>query len=206
MINQFHMESDVEGDPEHEGRLVHVERMRMRWGDMDALGHMNNTVYFRYLEQARISWFDGLGMDYRAQTGRPRSWAASLAASSCRRCTRRPRGHPDAGEAAQQRASALQRDSRRAEHDRIYARRRRSWCGSISRTASRGRCRTGSGRNWRPSEAVERFPAHAAAVGSQPDTDKRASSDFGCGAAEAASHPGALRCAMESSPCPARAR
>lgn len=45
--------------------LVHVERMRMRWGDMDALGHMNNTVYFRYLEQARIAWFDTIGADYK---------------------------------------------------------------------------------------------------------------------------------------------
>jgi acyl-CoA thioester hydrolase len=26
------------------------------------LGHVNNTVYFRYMEQARISWFDGLGL------------------------------------------------------------------------------------------------------------------------------------------------
>ena len=49
----------------HPGKLVHVERMRMRWGDMDALGHMNNTVYFRYLEQARISWFDSIGADYK---------------------------------------------------------------------------------------------------------------------------------------------
>src|SRR5215212_9962683 len=47
-----------------EGKLVHTEHMRMRWGDMDALGHMNNTVYFRYLEQARISWFDALNIDY----------------------------------------------------------------------------------------------------------------------------------------------
>ena len=46
------------------GKLVHVEKMRMRWGEADALGHMNNTVYFRYLEQARISWFDSLGIDY----------------------------------------------------------------------------------------------------------------------------------------------
>ena len=36
----------------------------MRWGDMDALGHMNNTLYFRYFEQARISWFDAIGADY----------------------------------------------------------------------------------------------------------------------------------------------
>jgi acyl-CoA thioester hydrolase len=51
--------------PPQEARLVHTERMRMRWGDMDALGHLNNTVYFRYLEQARVSWFDGIGGDYR---------------------------------------------------------------------------------------------------------------------------------------------
>jgi len=24
------------------------------------MGHVNNTVYFRYMEQARISWFDAL--------------------------------------------------------------------------------------------------------------------------------------------------
>jgi acyl-CoA thioester hydrolase len=41
-------------------KLVHSERMPIRWGDMDAMGHVNNTVYFRYMEQARISWFDGL--------------------------------------------------------------------------------------------------------------------------------------------------
>ncbi|MDF3839426.1 thioesterase family protein [Cupriavidus basilensis] len=35
--------------------------MPIRWGDMDAMGHVNNTVYFRYLEQARISWFESLG-------------------------------------------------------------------------------------------------------------------------------------------------
>ena len=26
----------------------------VRWGDMDAFGHVNNTVYFRYLEEARV--------------------------------------------------------------------------------------------------------------------------------------------------------
>jgi len=39
-------------------RLAHVERIPIRWGDMDAMGHVNNTVYFRYMEQARIGWFD----------------------------------------------------------------------------------------------------------------------------------------------------
>ena len=41
-------------------KLVHTERIPIRWGDMDAMGHVNNTVYFRFMEQARISWFDAL--------------------------------------------------------------------------------------------------------------------------------------------------
>jgi acyl-CoA thioester hydrolase len=43
-----------------EKKLVHVERIAIRWGDMDAMGHVNNTVYFRYMEQARIAWFEAL--------------------------------------------------------------------------------------------------------------------------------------------------
>jgi len=43
-----------------EKRLVHVERIAIRWGDMDAMGHVNNTVYFRFMEQARIAWFEAL--------------------------------------------------------------------------------------------------------------------------------------------------
>jgi acyl-CoA thioester hydrolase len=31
------------------------------WGEMDAFGHVNNTVYFRYFETARIAYFEALG-------------------------------------------------------------------------------------------------------------------------------------------------
>ena len=41
-----------------DARLVHTEMIPIRWGDMDAMMHVNNTVYFRYMEQARISWID----------------------------------------------------------------------------------------------------------------------------------------------------
>jgi acyl-CoA thioester hydrolase len=41
----------------HARKLVHTTRMPIRWGDMDAMGHVNNTVYFRYMEQTRIEWF-----------------------------------------------------------------------------------------------------------------------------------------------------
>ena len=39
---------------------VHRLLMPIRWGDMDAMGHVNNTVYFRYFEQARIAWFEAM--------------------------------------------------------------------------------------------------------------------------------------------------
>ncbi len=42
-------------------RFARESRIAMRWGDMDAMGHVNNTVYFRYLEIARIEWFDAIG-------------------------------------------------------------------------------------------------------------------------------------------------
>src|SRR5438105_3362551 len=37
---------------------MHVERIPIRWGDMDAMNHVNNTVYFRYMEQTRIAWYE----------------------------------------------------------------------------------------------------------------------------------------------------
>lgn len=43
-------------------RPVFEMSMPIRWGDMDAFGHVNNTVYFRYMEQVRISWFEQLGL------------------------------------------------------------------------------------------------------------------------------------------------
>jgi acyl-CoA thioester hydrolase len=54
-----------------EGSLVRVDRVPMRWGEMDALGHMNNVSYFRYFEQARISWFDSLKIDYSPDSEGP---------------------------------------------------------------------------------------------------------------------------------------
>lgn len=35
----------------------------IRWGDMDALGHVNNIVYFQYCEDARIAYFEALGIN-----------------------------------------------------------------------------------------------------------------------------------------------
>lgn len=34
-----------------------VYDLQMRWGDMDAYKHVNNVVYLRYIEQARVAMF-----------------------------------------------------------------------------------------------------------------------------------------------------
>ncbi|MEY3523392.1 MAG: hypothetical protein RIT33_809 [Pseudomonadota bacterium] len=47
-----------------EKTFVHESIITVRWGDMDAFGHVNNAVYFRYIEQARINWLDSLGLNF----------------------------------------------------------------------------------------------------------------------------------------------
>ena len=42
-------------------KLVHEMVIPIRWGDMDAMNHVNNTIYFRYLETIRIEWFRAVG-------------------------------------------------------------------------------------------------------------------------------------------------
>ena len=37
-------------------KLVFEMTIPIRWGDMDAMNHVNNTIYFRYLESCRIEW------------------------------------------------------------------------------------------------------------------------------------------------------
>ena len=34
----------------------HIFLCPLRWADMDSFGHVNNVVFLRYLEQARVDW------------------------------------------------------------------------------------------------------------------------------------------------------
>ena len=43
------------------GVKLHKEEMVVRWGDMDAFGHVNNIMYFRYFEQCRVNWLSTIG-------------------------------------------------------------------------------------------------------------------------------------------------
>ena len=45
--------------PEHK-ILVHETALPILWGDMDSLGHVNNTIYFKYMEQARVTWIEAM--------------------------------------------------------------------------------------------------------------------------------------------------
>ncbi|MFI5298909.1 MAG: acyl-CoA thioesterase [Polyangiales bacterium] len=43
---------------------IRVE-LRVAWGDMDAFRHVNNTVFLRWFESARIAYFERVGLvDY----------------------------------------------------------------------------------------------------------------------------------------------
>jgi acyl-CoA thioester hydrolase len=42
-------------------KLVHQMSIPVRWGDMDAMGHLNNASYFRYMETIRIDWMYAIG-------------------------------------------------------------------------------------------------------------------------------------------------
>lgn len=50
-------------DIPEEKLLVFELTIPIAWGDMDVLGHVNNTVYFRYMETARVDWMRSVGAE-----------------------------------------------------------------------------------------------------------------------------------------------
>jgi acyl-CoA thioester hydrolase len=37
--------------------FAHFVTLPIQWGDMDSIGHVNNAIYFRYVESGRIAYF-----------------------------------------------------------------------------------------------------------------------------------------------------
>lgn len=64
--------------------------MKIHWGEMDAFQHLNNVVYFRYFESARLAMFEELGL---TESGLPSKVGPILQATSCR--YRAPVTYPD---------------------------------------------------------------------------------------------------------------
>ena len=50
-------------------KTVHQKIFSIEWGDMDALGHVNNGRYFDYFQQARIEWLESLNIDMKQSVG-----------------------------------------------------------------------------------------------------------------------------------------
>jgi acyl-CoA thioester hydrolase len=48
-----------------------THRLSVRFRDCDALGHVNNAVYFTYLEQCRLAWWHHLGGSFGDSPGLP---------------------------------------------------------------------------------------------------------------------------------------
>ena len=72
-----------------EGYSVVIE-IPVAWGEMDAFQHLNNTVYFRYFESARIAYFERLDLlELMTQKG----IGPILASTSCK--FRIPLTYPD---------------------------------------------------------------------------------------------------------------
>jgi acyl-CoA thioester hydrolase len=67
-----------------------VIELPVAWGEMDALRHVNNIIYFRYFESARMACFTRLGIwDYMNETG----IGPILASTECK--FRLPLTYPD---------------------------------------------------------------------------------------------------------------
>lgn len=48
-------------------QFVHCYHDRVRWGDIDSFGHVNNVMFFRYLEGARMTYSrDLVGREMRS--------------------------------------------------------------------------------------------------------------------------------------------
>ena len=45
-----------------------IHRERVRFGDLDAMRHLNNVVYLRYFESARIAYLSELSPDHSPST------------------------------------------------------------------------------------------------------------------------------------------
>lgn len=47
---------------ELERQYAFIAPTKVHWGDMDALNHVNNVVYFKYLENTRLTLMESLGV------------------------------------------------------------------------------------------------------------------------------------------------
>lgn len=91
-----------------------VLRWPVQWGDQDAFQHVNNTVYFRWFESARIAYLECVGLSALMEREKV---GPILAAINCQ--YRRPVTYPDTIQIAA-RVTRLGRSSFTMEH-KLYS-------------------------------------------------------------------------------------
>ncbi len=87
-----------------------IYEQRVAWGEMDSYGHVNNTAYFRYFENARLEYFRRLGWDAGQ---RPNGVGPIMHSTQCR--FRKPLTWPD-NIAVGARVSKIEMDRFTIEH------------------------------------------------------------------------------------------
>lgn len=81
--------SERPAEPTPESYPIRV-LMPVAWGQLDAFGHVNNTQFFRFFEDARLAYFEASRVNEKMkETGR----GPILAKTSC--VFRKPLGYPD---------------------------------------------------------------------------------------------------------------
>ena len=45
--------------------MIHETKLRVRFAEIDAQGHVNNAVYLSYFEVGRVEWLRAAGLSYR---------------------------------------------------------------------------------------------------------------------------------------------
>ena len=80
------LDASVNHRPEALAHYPVIHHQPIHWGEMDAFNHLNNVVYYRYAESARIGYLQTLGMF-------DGSMVTVLAQSSCQYL--RPVTYPD---------------------------------------------------------------------------------------------------------------
>mgnify|MGYP003424357794 FL=1 len=80
------LDASVNNHPEALAHYPVIHHQPIHWAEMDAFNHLNNVVYYRYAESARIGYLQALGMF-------DGSMVTVLAQSSCQYL--RPVTYPD---------------------------------------------------------------------------------------------------------------
>lgn len=62
---------NAESEPNPSVLPLHRADIAVRWRDLDAFNHVNNSSYLTYLEEARLQWFDTLPGPWMSESAAP---------------------------------------------------------------------------------------------------------------------------------------